>query len=185
MNDDLDKLLGDDVFAPALTSEAKARSLVLYEEKVVKKILAAGGLPQIGRDIADLVKDRTGKAKVTLGVFYEFYPNFPIKLVIKRIPYVYTVTVSDMFNSLKAIQVFTTWEELFDELGDEDKPFGIIFDWPGVKGTQMVVHNMSDVNLDLNDVRVVRRIGKGADAQTLYLERFQPFMDTVIDRWVR
>jgi hypothetical protein len=176
-----DDLLSD-VFDRA--AEAKSVSMAAYEERVVKKMLGKAQLGDQAKQIAYRVKDLTGKARVNFSWFYSEYPDFPIWLGIRKVPYVHKLSVSDLFNKWSSLPFMQMWADLCDESPDSDKPVGLIFDWPGVKGTQLVLHNYK-VDFDVNSLRIIRKIGQGKLAELVYLEQFEPFFDLVLDQWVR
>ncbi len=157
-----------------------------YEEKIVKKILTAANLGTEIRDMAMDMQTRVGKARVTLAAFYESYPDFPVQLTARKLPFVYQVSFKDIFNKFCSTPIFKTWDEYRDECAS-DKPIGLVFDWPGVSGTQMIIHNdtvLSDAN---NQVRLTRLIGNPLNPNSFVItvEQFEGYLQNIIRRWAR
>jgi hypothetical protein len=174
------------IYASDIVEERRAAARVAYEERIVKKILVRGGLDgEIGK-LCMRAKEKTGKARLTFEWFYEEYPSFPVYLSMRKVPFVYQVTPKDLFNKFCSTPMFKIWEEFRDEAPVRDRPVALVFDWPAVKGTQMVIHNWErpqewfDGNL-----RLIRSIGTGRKLQLITIEQFEPFFECVFSGWIK
>jgi hypothetical protein len=178
----------DDILSSVYDAEAiaarKAAGMAAYEERIVKKLLVHLGLAGSAAELAKRAKEKTGKARLSFEWFYEEYPDFPIYLVMRRIPFAFKVGVKDLFNKFCSTPMFKAWEEFRDEAPVEDKPIGLVFDWPGVAGTQMIMHNGANGYFDFdNRVRIVRSIGRGRNVEPITVEQFIPFLDELLKTW--
>ena len=173
----------DDLFSGESKDRFKEKNMQTYEERIVKKLLTHVGLAHEINEIKRATKELTGQVSVSYAMFNDMHPDFPVALAIRQLSYVYEVSIKDLFNRFPSTQFFKTWADAVDEASDPDKPLGLVFDWPGVAGTHMIIHNNTQVNLDVNNVRIARRVGKGSTAQTVYVEQLTSFLDSVAQHW--
>jgi hypothetical protein len=180
-----DDLLRSAVYNADVIALKKAISQSAYEEKIIKDILMHVGLDKEVGKLCMRVKEKTGRGRLTFEWFYEEYPHFPIYLAMRKIPFAFKVGAKDLFNKFTGTPMYTEWENFCDEAPVEDKPIGIVFDWPGVKGTQMIIHNDQQTMLQ-NDtgVRIVRRVGRGSATQPVIIEQLDNYLTPALARWV-
>lgn len=172
------------IYREDLIEERKVMTRDAYEERVVKKILAKAGLESIARELALQAKDLTGKARVSVAGFRAMYPSFPIWLEARKIGNMHEVTFKELFGKFTSTRVYKTWSELRDQ-APEDKPFGLIFDWPSVPGTQMIIHN-DDLPTTPDDhaVRIERRIDEKFETQIITIEQLDACLSRILEHWV-
>jgi hypothetical protein len=79
----------------------------------------------------------------------------------------------------------SAWYEFIDEAPVEPSyPKGLVFDWPGMKGTQAVLHDWDHaIPWFDGNVRVVCG-PKSKNAQLLVIEQFGPFLDRTLENWI-
>lgn len=180
-----DDILKSVVYNADVIAAKKATSLIAYEEKIVKKILTSAGMANNAKELAMRAKEKTGKARLSFELFYEEYPTFPVYLAIRKLPFVHKIMTKDLFNKFCSTIMFKEWQWFVDEAPVVTKPIGLVFDWPGIKGTQMVLHNMQCTQewFD-NNLRLVRAIGSGKNIQLITVEQFDPFIKELLSYWM-
>jgi hypothetical protein len=177
---DVDEALGG-VFDRERIEKAKALSMAHYEDRIVRKLMTQAGLQTQIPVMLKEVHDTTGvKPNLTFGLFHDHFPSFPVWLSIRRVPFVHEVSIKDLFNRFPSLKITEWWSEAV-EAGPEGKPAALIFDFPGVKGSQLVCHNW-DTDMELRETRICRRIGPGR-GQLIWIERFEPFFDGIASVW--
>ncbi len=169
-----------DLYSKDAVEAYKADIQGAYEEKVLKKIMLTLGLEHEIKAMCNRVKQITGKPKLTFSYFYSQYPNFPVWLSIQKLPYVHTVGVVDLFNKFASNKIISTWSSASDE-APEDVPVGLVFDYTGVHGVQLICHDW-DVDMDVSETRICRRIGTGR-GYIVWIERLESFMKRVQHTW--
>jgi hypothetical protein len=181
--DNADDLLKG-IYDPALIAERKAAGQAAYEERIIRKILVRLKLDKEIGKLGGRAKEKTGRGRLTFEWFYEEYPSFPAYVGIRKIPFAHQVTMKDLFGKFTSTPMFKAWEEFRDEAPVEDKPIGLVFDWPGVQGTQMVIHNW-DRNVSWFDgkLRFVQSIGR-ANPQLIIVEQLEPFLVRAEECWI-
>lgn len=179
----------DDAFEPANMSELIQQKIeenqLAYEERIVKKIMTTGGVAnKIGR-LGMRAKEATGHGKILFTWLMDEYPSFPVFLVPRRLGLIYQAGVKHLFNNFDKLPTMNEWALIKAE-ADPAMPLGLVFDWAGVKGTQMVMHNWTTpIELDDGNLRIVKRVGQGKHAEMVYIEQFSSFMSYVLNAWVR
>lgn len=170
------------VYNADIIAEKKAISQHAYEEKIIKQILTHVGLEKEVGKLCMPVKEKTGRGRLTFEWFYEAYPSFPIYLGMRKIPFAFQVSAKDLFNKFHTTPMYNEWMNFCDEAPAEDKPLGIVFDWPGIKGTQMIIHNDQNT-LHRYDTcpRMMCRTKTGA---MVTIEQFNKYLIPTLATWV-
>lgn len=185
MNEELanaDNLL-EGIYNRQLINERKASKSFAYEEKIIKKILTkAGKVDQIAI-LANTAKIATGRPSVTFAGFNDLFPSFPVWIMARQLQYVFQITVTDIFNKFPSMPVIAAWEEVYEANQFPDKASVLVCDWPGVSGTQVVVHNHYTANVEDNVSRLSRTIGKGSKKIQVTIEQLEPFLDRILPMW--
>lgn len=174
------------IYDPQAIAEFKAKAENAYEERVIKKLLAHVGLAEQAKTLAFRAKEKTGKARVSFEWFYDEHPDFPVYLKMRKLGFVYQVTVKELFNKFSSTPMYKAWEEFLYEVPVDNKPVGLVFDWPGVSGTKMVLHNWdiaATSGLDDGHLRLIKSVRKGG--RLVCLEQFEPFLDNAMSVWVK
>ncbi len=186
MNDDLantDDLL-QGVYSRDIIEQRKSNKAFAYEEKIIKKILAKANKADQVAILANAAKIATGRPSVTFAGFYAHFTNFPVWMLSKPIPYVYQITVADIFNKFPSMAVISAWEEVYESNHEPTKASVLVCDWPGISGTQVAVHNFHTANIEDNVSRISRSIGKGSKKIIITIEQLDPFLDRILPMWV-
>lgn len=141
---DIDDKL-DAIFNDELTNKRKATANAAFEDKVLSKIMIE--MLGMSTDVVKLlrreVKERTGgEGKLTFNFFYENYPGFPVYLAFKSIGYVHETTIPDLFKATN--KILKVYGEEASTSRSDILNFGLVFNFPGVPGTHMVCHNLTD-----------------------------------------
>lgn len=176
---DIDAAL-EGIYDKRIIEEKRAESAAAYEEKIVKKILIAAGMEDQINIMKNDIRAKTGKPGLTFAWFYEQNPTFPIYLEFARLPYVYQTKVTDLFNKFESLSFYKEWLLLRDEYLEEDHYVGLVFDFPGIKGTQMIIHDAQFYTGPGNHFCSSGRVG-------VVLEPFDPFLKlmlTMSSSWI-
>ncbi len=160
---------------------AKAESQANYEERIVRKIMTAAGMEAQIKQMCYRVKEITGTPKLTFAYFNEAYLDFPALLRIQRIPYVHQTTIVDLFNKFGKSKIVNAWKEAAEDVGPDERIIAAVFDFAGVKGVHLVCHNEQNHSAFKPDAetRICARVG----SQLLWIERFEPFLDRILETW--
>lgn len=168
----------DSVFDDETTAKQKGLAKAAYEEKIVKKILTHAGLSSYAPTLANLNKEKTGNYRITFDWFFDQFPTFPTWCAANKFPYVQNISVVELFDKFLSSKIFCFWEELY-QLNSFEKPTALIFDWPGMHRTQMVLHDdiaMIPLNATLFTTRLKDKL--------VYLQHFDHYFEPVLQKWV-
>lgn len=180
MDNDIDEILSD-IFSEENITERAIANQKAFEEKQMINMLRLLNMEDEAKNLKKTVKDKTGIYKLNFTIFYERYPDFPYWLFFRRLSYVYKITVAELFNLFNSAIFVRRWVELLSESPVIDKPNGLIFEWPGVSGKAVIIHNGS-VNFENTELKMARRLGKGS-RQLVWVERFIPFIENIKKSW--
>lgn len=181
---EIDDLLKKAVYSQELIEQKHAASAVAYEEKILKKILIRAGMEGKIKELAFRAKETTGKASLSFAAFYDEYPTFPIYLGMRKVPYAWKVPITDLFNKFCSTPMFKAWEEFKNEAPVEDVPVGVVFDWPGFRPTQMIIHNdWNGSNPCDGHVQIWRSVGKVPNQQRVMIESLDSYLLPILQEW--
>jgi hypothetical protein len=175
MSDPLDDVF-DDALSRAKIDSYRAGIDTTYEDKIVKKFMDKVGLGGRVNELKELVRDRTGKSdKLSFALLREQFPDTTVWLKAVKIGHVYQTNLTHVFDNFGKSKIAAAWSEAYDEAdhADANAETAVIFDFPGIKGVQMVVHNMGDPPSYGSAVFVATKCGD----HVLYLEKFDTFLD--------
>lgn len=155
----------------------KAKKNSSYEERILKQVMSAIGV----REKISLLKSRcqevTGSYNLNWDWFNDEFPTFPVRLMVRSIPYVHTVTLLDLFQRFSKTPIYKGYCDAIDLYGESDaKADGLVFNWPGVGS--MCFHTFR-VDFDTSESRFSRRIGE----KTFVLEKLGSLLDSVLEVW--
>ena len=108
-----------------------------WEEKVVKKLLSVYGLSSMSPALVARCFADTGVRALRFDQFRAEYPDFPVLLLPKRIPYVHQSTWEDMKAKFTRTQVGRAFCEAVEE---ESSPLAVVYNRPH-SGTE-VIHDL-------------------------------------------
>lgn len=157
--------------------DVKARK---YEEKIVNKLLQRYGIDdEYKHQMLQESKDRCDVRSLSLLIFGQFFPTFPIHLQTTYFPNVsQECSVVDMFNRFGDTLLVLRYETIFESVADDDAdtPCGMVFEWPYLKGGGgMVLHNQP-INVDVPGSRFFFVSKRG---QQLVMETLDVVLDTI------
>lgn len=156
---------------------AKARN---YEEKIVNKLLRRYEIAEEYKlQMLQEWEKRCGVRALTLVVFSQFFPTFPIRLATTYFPSVnQECTVVDMFKGFGATKLVLRYETIFESVDDDaaETPCGMVFNWPYLRGGGgMVLHNQP-INVDVPGSRFFYVSKRG---RQLVMETLDVVLDTI------
>lgn len=148
-----------------------------YAHKMVKKLMERFHLDhaRLLRDVKDVVGDG---AQLSFNAFHANYPSFPVWLAYKKVPFVHETTIKDLFDGFSKWGPTKEWEAACEEAPD-DTATGLVFDCPGVKGTQLILHNW----LPPPSATVLLLKDPAEDGGYCFLEKYESFLRMIEDRW--
>jgi hypothetical protein len=119
-------------------SDSAASSEAKYEDKVVSYLLYRFHISRHKSQLLTEAQRRFGRAMLSLPIFFERFPSFPVYLTVAQIPFIEReCTVRKLFNSFSTRQMVKKYEEFIDEqllpLEFGDKPLGLVFPWPHIE----------------------------------------------------
>jgi len=154
--------------------DIRHRQELNFEESAVKRILAAAGV-ETRHAVLREEAETAGFDFLSFLWLRTYYPNFPVQLFFKKVPYVHTITVRDLFKKFTKTPIFKALSEILDEeICQED--MGLVFNWPQM-GT-MVLHNHSLTTDNSGSVWFVRRVGSPPITWTI--EPFSGLIDSLV-----
>lgn len=152
-----------------------------FEETAVRRLLARYGLSALASTLKKRCREVTGQNKLLFLQFAIEHPTFPVLLHFKKIPYMHKVTQVDMFRRFSTTALFKAYEEVYEQ-HDEDKPVGLVFDWPTPETAEkvqglglMVIHNLM-LPQDCEHTRFSRRFMTNPP-QTVHVMRYADFLE--------
>ena len=126
-----------------LTELMDAERLV-YDEKTVRMLLKRYRISDEHKFAMWKESDRRlGTKRLTLELFLEFFPTFPMILRTERFSRITKkVSVADLFAEFGKTILVRMYETNYKHCvpNINPKPFGLVFDWPHVRGG-LVIHN--------------------------------------------
>ncbi len=147
-----------------------------YEEKVVKQLLKNFSISDRLPYLKSRCKAKTGRSNLQFEWFNDLYPDFPVFLTIRRIPYVHKVTFKNLFGNFTTTPIYKALEDVID-ISESSLARGVVFNWPGI-GT-MVMHDL--VTTHESDAEFVRKLGPRKIRFTI--ETFGSFCEKVASIW--
>jgi hypothetical protein len=118
-----------------------------YEEKIVKVLLKRYRIPNRYKfKMLDEADRRWGSKTLTMSLFLEFFPTFPVALTAKYLSRVtQRCSVADLFVRFGKTELVRRYEgAMLHTVGkNPSKPFGLVYYWPQIKGAGggLVLHN--------------------------------------------
>jgi hypothetical protein len=158
----------------------KATALVNYEHRTLKKIMTMLGIGGKIKELEYATKDLTGKAGINVAQFNEVFQTLPFYLALRQIGYVYQTSVVDLFNKFRSLRIVEEWVNAYEE-SPKDKPVAMVFDFPGVKGTQLVCHTAREEGSNYNGLKILHTVSK--DGLILCIEQLEPFLTEQARNW--
>jgi hypothetical protein len=116
---------------------SRLRSDLGYEAGIVKKILGRAGLAASEARLRQRCRDVTGCPDLTLAWFKQEYPDFPVNLVARKLPWVHTMDLPMFFLSFTKTKLWSAWQEAMEHEGEES--VGLVFPFPKVG--DLILHN--------------------------------------------
>ncbi len=158
----------------------KAGRDIAYEENIVKRVLASCKLENQAGVLANKAREATGKARLTFAWFYETYSTYPVRFLPKKLGWVFQIKVPELFDNFSKSKLYDNWLEAYDlYYSDNNWVAGLIFDWPGIKTTQMILHN-GDEPYNEQDQCISFFV---APDTKLFLERLRPVLASISEHW--
>lgn len=163
-----------------------------YEEKIVKVLLKRFGIPEEYKyKMLEESHRRWDTRTLTLPLFEQFFPTFPVQLTTTYFPYVMNMfTVADLFSGFDRTLLLRRYEDCQDGYPglNPAKPFGMVFNWPHLKrgGGGLVLHNHR-VDVAVSGTRLLWVSDRG---QQVVVETLNVLLDTIEsdgangDNWV-
>ena len=95
----------------------------------------------------------------------------------RKLPYINTTELEDFWNKFTKTRIYDAWHETTSE-APKGEVVGLVFDWPGIHGGPMIIHDWA-IDYDENETTIVRRLKD----RTLYIQRFEPLLDYILKRY--
>jgi hypothetical protein len=153
---------------------------IRYEESIVKRLFEWYNIPvEYQKHMRDLNEQMTRSRRLTLEMFHNLFPTFPMCLaVFKSRNLVTTCSVTSLFKHFHKLDPYIVFDELFHDQPDlwERYYVGLVVDWPYLKmGGGLVIHNQP-INTDIPGMRM---LWVSPEGQQLVIEPLDTVLNTI------
>ncbi len=173
----------DDFVASTYNSDTvkqtwQAQRQLAFETRAMRRLLACCGLDSVvQRELVRRSHQLRGKECLTCQAFEEAYGRFPYRLATRLVPFVHELDLPALAKGFTKTRLFLTWAEVYEELGNYERPLALIFDWP--KLSLAVMHNSGVLTVGPGTLTLVRQI----DDLVLMIEPLPQFLERFGDSW--
>lgn len=175
---------------PPSTAQSQADRESEFEGLIVVKLCVRYKIPAITRkQMWTVIKDRSGTGRLSLPVWHEFFPSFPVYLgvaVITHLPK--DCTISKLFMDFGNRKFIPAYQRVCESVpdGDAGQPVGLVFRWPHLTGTGdaptgLIVHNRG-WSANVSGVRISwtpPNTPEGIGGEKLCIEHFDTFLNGI------
>ncbi len=160
--------------------EWKAGKNAAYEEKLLKYVLTYFGAQAKISELKHQCQLVTGMSSLNWEWFISAFPEFPVRLLIRSVPYVHQITVVDLFARFTKTSICKAFDEATSLFGvdPEIDCVAMIFNWPGL-GT-MAMHNYQ-TKIGESETKIMRQLY--TSKLNFVIEKLSSLLDNIGDTW--
>lgn len=161
-----------------------------WEESVVKRILKAGGHAQMIHELLRESAETTDEARLYFDTFLEAFPDFPVWLHCRKIPYMYQTALDELLDprQAKRSKIYRAYSKARDEVPGhwDDRPVGLVFELLHAGGRFKIFHDgQHDLSggAELASARCRIVIPEGQQRKVYWLDNLDYFLRLI--GWTR